>query len=471
MPSYNDSLLTIANAIAKQEGYGAAATNRPTRNNNPGDIKQTSNGSNNPNHYPTDDQGHIIYPTVDLGMAALTAQLNAALTPGSNSHFNPNMTLAEFGKKYATDPNWATGVAKNIDQGAGVITTNTKMGDISNYIQTGAVPSKTAVANPAANGAPAYISDTLVERTPSDYVDLHLPQDEALNTVYQDLNPQLVIKEGLDVQPWFDDLSLVTGNPRIRRFVTPVSFRIILKELNGGGVLSVPDGRPHAGEPIEIRLNASLSTYRKTSKHIYSKTNTRTGFHISFWGMQADVIEAEGSTGVFMNQMGITDFMSTSIQNDELTALLAKGFAHVVDANTGDVEIANAAIQKNTNTSDSSFRVAAQDAFVELLSLFKNNGNVYFRRDNYTGQLGDNDQAGVSAWSSQTGLSSQQGNSRNNDVMTRGYIAMQLKNNTYLGYFKNLSWTMDANAPFQWKFSFSFQVERTISLLEYPRLV
>ena len=259
---------------------------------------------------------------------------------------------------------------------------------------------------------------------------------------------------------------MVTGNPRIRKFVSPVSFRMLVKD-KGGFTLGTQGS---SGIPIEVQLNASVKSYNKTMKHVYNKTNTRTGIHLTFWGMQADVIEATCTTGVFMNQLGLTDFSSSILQNSELTDLLAEGFAHVVDANNGDVVIANAAMKQNTNMSPSAFRVAAQDAFVELLSIFKSNGNIWFRPNNYTGRLNDKDQAGISAWSPQTGVTTQQGNSRNNDVMTRGYIAMNLKDNTYLGYFKSLSWQMDAEHPFQWTFNFVFQVERTITLLEYPRL-
>lgn len=466
-------LATIANAIATQEGYGKIQSNgiptRPTRNNNPGDIKSTNVTnplqSDGTRTFGVDDAGHVIYPNVQVGQAALYHQIDLMLTPGANSHFNPDMTIAEVGHKYAADPNWATGVARTIDQGKGIITPDTKLRDVEAYIQTGAIPPNTNLPNASANGAARNINLQSTDAVATDYANLRLPTDEQLNLVYQDMNPDLVIEEGLNVIPWYKDDGLITGNPRIRKYVTPVSFKVLIKD-KGGFTLANPD----TGEDITVQLNASLKTYSKSSKHVYTKTNTRTGIHLTFWGMQADIIEGTGSTGVFMNQLGITDFFSTVVQNDELTKLLAQGFAHVVDANTGDVVLANAVRAKHTNQSNSAFRVAAQDAFVELLSLFKNNGNIYFRRDNYTGQLSDNDQAGVSAWSPKTGLTTQQGNSRNNDVMTRGNIAMQLKDNTYLGYFKAISWVMDANNPFQWHFNFVFQVERTITLLEYPRL-
>ena len=458
MASIN-AIKTISRGIALQEGFGAKATNIPTRSNNPGDIK--SNSATNPGGiYQTDKKGHIIYPSVDVGQAALEHQVNLMLTPGSKSHFNPEMTLAEVGKLYATDPNWAAGVAKHIDP-AGRVSSNTKMKDIAAFVDNGTIPPKSDLPNGSANGPTPGLSLDEQDRQATDYVQLEL--DPASDATYQQLNPSLVITENLDVLPWFQDQGLVTGNPRIRSFVTPVSFKMLI----GGGTLST---NGLSGTPIEVQLNASVKSFSKSSKHIFNKKNTRTGIHITFWGQQADMIEAQCSTGVFMNQLGLTDFLSTAVVNDEVIKLLNEGFAHTIDGVTGDVDVAQAAIQQKTSAAPSSFRVAAQDAFVELLSLFKNNGNVYFRKDNYTGQLSDNDQAGISAWSPSTGLTTQQGNSRNNDVMTRGAIAMQLKNTTYLGYFKSLAWTQDANNPFQWTFNFVFQVERTITVLEYPRL-
>jgi len=45
---------------------------------------------------------------------------------------------------------------------------------------------------------------------------------------------------------------------------------------------------------------------------------------------------------------------------------------------------------------------------------------------------------------------------------------MSYRNNLYLGYFKSLSWTMDAEKPFQWIFHFTFQVEKTLTAYYYP---
>ena len=56
---------------------------------------------------------------------------------------------------------------------------------------------------------------------------------------------------------------------------------------------------------------------------------------------------------------------------------------------------------------------------------------------------------------------------RNNDVYKRGYVVMRFHNSQYLGFFKSLSFTMDANKPYQWHFNFVFQVERTLTLFYY----
>jgi hypothetical protein len=115
-------------------------------------------------------------------------------------------------------------------------------------------------------------------------------------------------------------------------------------------------------------------------------------------------------------------------------------------------------------------RVAAQDAFAEFLALFKMNGNVWHWSKNYQTNQSEIDSTGTSenAWSSATGLSLTQMNARNNDVLSRGYVVMKFRSDTYLGYFKALSWVMDAARPFQWTFNFTFQVEKTISLMYAP---
>jgi hypothetical protein len=300
-----------------------------------------------------------------------------------------------------------------------------------------------------------------LDRESSDFITLS--NQDISNADFDSLTPDVVITEGLDEVAWFNDTALLTGNPRVRSFVTPVAFQLLLKE-KGGFSLS----NPATGEPIEVQLNASLKSFNISSKHIFHKQNTRTAFHITMWGMQPDLIEGQGSTGVFMNQFGLTDFLSTGEITDEIRDIVSKGFTHSAADSTSGVNIVNATADNPPELSNGMFRVAAQDAFVEFLSLFKNNGNVWFYNKNYNGYVEGRDPAGPAAWSPKVGGSNSQLAARNNDVMTKGYIAMKLKDTTYLGYFKSLSWTMDAKNPFQWNFNFVFQVERTLGFVFYP---
>jgi hypothetical protein len=107
------------------------------------------------------------------------------------------------------------------------------------------------------------------------------------------------------------------------------------------------------------------------------------------------------------------------------------------------------------------------------LKLFQMNGNIWYSTQSYAngknaGTMSQTEQMSANAWSSKTGSSSFQQHSRNNDVMSRGYVSMRYRNNVYLGYFKSLSWTQDAESPFQWKFNFTFQVEKTYTAIYNP---
>jgi hypothetical protein len=318
--------------------------------------------------------------------------------------------------------------------------------------------------------------------------------DKNLNTLRQTLQPQLQIPDDtLGAQAWYADTGLVTGNPRIRASVQPVSFMVYLDRNDPTQFLSVPtNDQAVVKQPIEIQLNTSMATFEITSKHVYTRTPSRTGMHITLWGMQPDLISGTGTTGVFMNQFGLTDFMSTAGVNDDVAKLLTQGFKHTflptfntdpqtstgqvaITARTGDQDALNtvagqAVARKELSNPAEAFRVAAQDAFVEFLKLFQMNGTVYYYNQNYNGVMTGDEQMSASAWSPQTGATSFQQHSRNNDVMTRGYVAMRYRNNTYLGYFKSLSWTQDAESPFQWKFNFVFQVEKTYTALYYSNV-
>jgi hypothetical protein len=308
--------------------------------------------------------------------------------------------------------------------------------------------------------------------------------DPKQTTQAQSLVTNLQIDTGLDETPWFTDAAsgrLVTGNPRIRQTVQPVQFMIYLSRTQ-----NIFLHNPNDQTPIVLQLNTSIRTFELQSKHIYNRTPSRTGMHITFWGMQADLINGTGSTGVFMNQFGITDFMSIANVTDDVKNLVTSGFSRSfkpttvtnVQGSTGEVftntfsggdqqfnTIVNAQAPQDPSAA---FRVAAQDAFVEFLKLFQMNGNVWFYSKNYKGSYTGQQQQDANSWSESTGATSFEQVARNNDVMTRGFVAMRYKNNVYLGYFKSFNWTQDAEKPFAWEFNFTFQVERTYSALYWP---
>lgn len=308
--------------------------------------------------------------------------------------------------------------------------------------------------------------------------------DPNQTTQAQSLVTNLQIDTGLTETPWFTkaaDGSLVTGNPRIRQQVQPVTFMIYLSRTQ-----DIFLHNPNDNTPITLQLNTSITTFELASKHIYNRTPSRTGMHITFWGMQPDLISGSGSTGVFMNQFGITDFMSVADVTDDVKTLVTSGFSRSfkpnavtnVQSSTGEVftnTVSGGDQQFNTIVSAqalkdpaSAFRVAAQDAFIEFMKLFQMNGNVWFYSQNYKGSYTGQQQQAPNSWSESTGSTSFEQTARNNDVMTRGFVAMRYRNNVYLGYFKSLNWTQDAESPFQWKFNFTFQVERTYSSLYWP---
>jgi hypothetical protein len=161
-----------------------------------------------------------------------------------------------------------------------------------------------------------------------------------------------------------------------------------------------------------------------------------------------------------MNQYGITDYFSTLNVPSSVRAQVQAAFSSPAQSTQANLAL--------SNTNPEAFRVAAQDAFVEFLKLFQMNGVVWFNSPNYKGYHTGQDQQGPNAFSPKTGATTFQQTNRNNDVMTRGYVAFQFRQNVYLGYFKSLSWTQDAEKPFSWNFQFAFQVEKTISALFYP---
>lgn len=268
--------------------------------------------------------------------------------------------------------------------------------------------------------------------------------------------PVLQIDTGLGEIPWYADSNLITGNPAIRRNVQPVSFMVYLSRNQSTFLHD-----PATGKPITLQLNTSLKTFELQSKHVFNRTPSRTGMHITFWGMQPDLVSGTGTTGVFMNQYGLTDFFSTSAIPESVKEQIRSAAAARISKPNGIYSIKNEALINNPEA----LRVAAQDAFLEFLKLFQMNGNVWFYSPNYKGSYTGQDQTATNSFSPSTGATSFEQVARNNDVQTRGYVAMRYRNNVFLGYFKSLNWTQDAEKPFSWDFNFVFQVEKTVSAL------
>lgn len=318
------------------------------------------------------------------------------------------------------------------------------------------------------------------------------------------IQPPLVVTNsdgkpyGLDSTPWWQDAELITGNPRLKKLGTggfPITFEVFMDQNNPHSLLTTTNS---AGTPIPITipLNCSLENFHVSSRHVMNASPTRTGFHITMWGMAADIIEGSGSTGVFMNQFGLTDFLSLSgvpssavlktFQSYALspssTAVADENGQQVVHPKTpllSNLQKAQDLQQLSVNSALSSFnlptepyRIAAEDAFQEFLALFKMNGTTWlhpsgygFDSENAASDIVNQNQTAV--YSQTVGANDFEIKARNNDVYRRGYVVMKFRNSQYLGFFKSLSWAMDANDPYQWKFSFVFQVERTLSLVYF----
>jgi hypothetical protein len=518
-------LINVGNAIAGAEGYGVNSNNNPTRNNNPGDI--SSNGS------------VISYPTIEAGQAALNNQINliaSGTSPAYNAYAqslglsdSSQLSIQQVGNKWATDSqSWVNNVSTSLG-----VDPSTKFSDVVNGTTPSSAPGSPnyQTANPP--GAVAGIGSGDSGVAPGTSINRQATQAQSVNrddpTVsYASLFPDVIIQAGLDETPWYADKDLVTGNPKVRGSVEPVVFEVMLKGRDEY-ILSTSSQKGDTtvpGVPIQVQLNASLKSINTTMKHVFTPKRTRTGWHICMWGMQADLIEGACTTGVFMNQLGLTDFFSTSILSNDLIQAVTSGFKSVsqgtgsfptvgipipqtftdvyTDPATGrtftnstqlytnyrlgnqqspsvqssivtqqNADEVNRYLSSGGHDPAKAFRIAAQDAFQEFLSLFKNNGIVWFNTasqpigaKNPDSQVSE--QVGVDEWSPQTAMSATSINARNNDVMTRGSIIMKLKGTTYLGYFKSLNWQMSAMKPFSWDFSFVFQVEKTLGYIFTP---
>lgn len=450
----NSFIETWADTIKKVEGWSPGS--RSYRNNNPGNLIPPGGKTNYwAGQTGVDEKGFARFDSEASGRAALEKDLSYKADKYSDWSILNIMTRYLGGDPKSNpegNPVYAKGVlqgdprayAKRVADALNV-DVSAKLGDL----KKGSAPPKGT--GPQGGSTPGKAADgKMYEAEPLESVPLiGTPVDPS---ILSKLDPDLIIDHDLGNTPWYDDTDLVVGNPHLNRIgFTPASFVIALNDKTGSMLPTKKGGN----EPIRIVLNTSLSKLSVTMKHVMNKSLTRTGMHFTFWGQEPDQIQGSGSTGVFMNYFGVTDLMSLpgSMEKYNLLDLLTeeqqdkRGFA----------------------TSQNKLRVAAQDAFVEMLSMFRNNGIIRYRKENYDGLFDNREQIQPSVWSPTYGDSTYGSASRNNDVMVKGSVIFNYKNNNYYGYFKNLLWSLDADSPFQWKFEFTFQVERTMSFALYPK--
>jgi len=489
--------------ISAAEGFGIPNAT-PTLANNPGDLRLGDIGYGMTN-------GVTNFPSVDAGTAALANQINHFYTPPAGSPYSPDQTIADIAQTYTGGDN-ASGWATTVSQHLGTATYATPV-----QAAQGAVPSESAVGvsqSSASTNTQVQAGDPM----PDVLAASPLPSQTVTAETAAALVPPLVPDQvGLSAQPWYQDTNLVTGNPRLHKMGYPQGFPIVFEVymdqsdtnslLKSGASVGSASliGPVISGQPIQIPLNCSLTTFKVSSRHIFNREPTRTGFHVTMWGMQADVIEGAGSTGLMMNQYGVTDFLSLSGTDTAAVQAVLGAYGHspsgvnlpqVLQATGNPILPTNplvvpaakynaAQTASNGGATGGSqqqyvepFRIAAEDAFQEFLALFKMNGVTWLHPSGYSfdsdnnnamnTQNNPNQTGALATYSTGVGASDFMIKARNNDVYKRGYVVMKFRNSQYLGFFKSLNWAMDANNPYQWKFNFVFQVERTLSLVYYP---
>lgn len=111
-PAYSTARLhKLADAIARAEGFGVKGA-RPTRNNNPGDIRTA--GAVYPGQRRVASGRYIVFTTPAAGWAALHAQLEH-IVQGRSKHYTLNTTLNQMAKRYAEDSRpWIANVSKRL---------------------------------------------------------------------------------------------------------------------------------------------------------------------------------------------------------------------------------------------------------------------------------------------------------------------------------------------------------------------
>ncbi len=470
-PASNPSQ-NLANGIATAEGYNVPGS-IPDVANNPGDLKLGDIG------YGVQSNGVTNFPNADAGFTALNNQVQLIQSGNSKAGYTTDMSINQVAQLYTGGDNptgWAATVAKtagvdpnsNFSQTAQGVVNPTQSTPIGQTDPTTTLPATALASVDEANlNATDYVPITGQDISSTD-LDALTP-----NYVLADNNG---LPQGLDGPAWFEDDQLFTGHEHLDAAIpAPITFEIMLPGANAASDSNnyMTDSQ---GNKVVIELNVSARSLNVQEKHIFHRTPSRTGMHLTFWGMQPDLITGQCSTGGFYNQFGLSSFMSTADFSGTLRSQILAIFQNSQQASlpiTGTTASTPAPDQDDLDQAQGGFtseslRVAAQDAFQEMLELFKNNGVVYYHPTGNSGTLTGTQQVSPTAWSPQQGVSSFEMNALNNDVMARGHVVMKFKNNMYQGYFKSFNWTQDAEKPFQWDFGFVFQVERTISVVSFP---
>lgn len=185
-------LSSVSNAIAIQEGFGAAnKNNKPNRTNNPGDLGNT-------------DAGATVTYTGNAGWGALDNQVCLFFTGGSGTRYGPNMTFTQIQQAgYATDPNWGPGVAAHLG-----VPPNATMNDIA----SGKYPIRN-IARPLASGNETPFQGVDTTNAPeAQPVSGTLYSADQIGSIQNALDPALVINSHLGDTAWFDDPAILQVN-------------------------------------------------------------------------------------------------------------------------------------------------------------------------------------------------------------------------------------------------------------------
>ncbi len=259
--------------------------------------------------------------------------------------------------------------------------------------------------------------------------------------------PKQILTDGLDTPDWPETPGLFRGREALN---FPAYFQVRTAR-SGGDTLT----NPVTKQPINVRLNVSLQRVDDGGSHIATRQTTHNGFLITLWGQNMNTLVGRGTTGAFLNAFGLVDMMSTQdLPPSFVERLKATAWAQ----NPAQLD----ALFKNQNP----LRVAAQDAFYDLLALFKNNGVIRFVGNQDTDVFGGdqaNDADSSTVYTPSAGATGYQMNARRGAVLTRGSIIFRLRGSTYKGYFKSLNFTASADNPFKWDFDFNFRVLESLN--------